>query len=151
MLALPGESGSSTSDGAGERGPTGMRSGTVFKVGMKGVFLISRGGFFLDLRLEEDDFLFLIFLLVNSTWADLICLGGVLEVSMVSTVGGAESARSSSISISVIPVMKSPGSLNRCSRQFLRSSSSSLVNGGGGGGEKGEGGEGEDMRRVRMV
>ena len=70
---------------------------------------------------------------------------------MASTVGGAESASSSSISISVILEMKSPGSLNRCSRQFLRSSSSSLVNGGGGGGEKGEGGEGEDMRRVRVV
>ena len=70
---------------------------------------------------------------------------------MASTVGGAESASSSSISTSVIPVIKSSGSLNKCSRQFLRSSSSSLDSGGGEGGEKGEGGEGEDMRRVRMV
>ena len=78
-----------------------------------------------------------------------------MEVSIVSTVvwtvGGVESARSSSISMSVMPEMKSSGSLKRCSRQFLRSSSSSMVSGGGRGGEKGEGGEGEDMRMVRMV
>mgnify|MGYP003341181329 CR=1 FL=1 len=162
MLTLFGESGSSTSEGAGERGPTGMRSGTVFKVGMKEAFLICRDGFFLGLRLMEDDFLHLTFLLVSDTWADLICLGGVLEVSMVSSVfstGGGVEARSSSISMSEMPVTKSSGSLNRCSRQssgslnkcsrqFLRSSSSSQLSGGGRGGEKGGGGEVEDMRMV---
>ena len=150
LVPLPGESGSSTLEGSGEKGPTGICSGTVFKVGTKGIVLISRECFFLVLCLDEDNFLLLIFLLVLSTCADLICLGGVLEMSTASTGRGVVSAKSSSISTSEIPVMKSSGSLIRCSRQFFRSSSSLLDSEGGGGGEKEDEGEGEDMRGVEV-